>query len=161
MPNYDKTMTVDLLKWAREDRELASLPLCGNESARRAAMAEEKEYVIQKRLAGLVIEPLNQALRDYGRCPSGVPDSDRIYGSYLARHPEMLEDAYGNPVDGSSLAFCCFPDCGCDGARNCMAKCGANTCSQVFNAQAIVHSVVASFGLDEHGREEIFLEKRP
>lgn len=42
-------------------------------------------------------------------------------------------DKYGNPIDGSSLPFCCFPNCGCDGARNCMAESGANFASNVLN----------------------------
>lgn len=42
-------------------------------------------------------------------------------------------DKYGNPTDGDSLPFCCFPDCGCDGARLCMAKSGANRASMAMN----------------------------
>lgn len=38
----------------------------------------------------------------------------------------METDKYGNPTDGSELIYCCFPDCGCDGARLCMAKNGAS-----------------------------------
>lgn len=34
-------------------------------------------------------------------------------------------DDYGNKIDGD-LIYCCFPDCGCDGARLCMAKRGAS-----------------------------------
>lgn len=44
-----------------------------------------------------------------------------------------LFDKYGNPLDGSSLPNCCFPDCGCDGSRNCMAESGANFCSCALN----------------------------
>lgn len=39
-------------------------------------------------------------------------------------------DAYDNPVEndgsGDELIYCCFPDCGCDGARLCMAREGAS-----------------------------------
>ncbi len=35
------------------------------------------------------------------------------------------EDDYGNII-GGDLIHCCFPDCGCDGARLCMAKNGAS-----------------------------------
>jgi hypothetical protein len=35
-------------------------------------------------------------------------------------------DKYGNPIDGSRTINCCFPDCGCDGARLCQAENGAN-----------------------------------
>lgn len=44
-------------------------------------------------------------------------------------------DEYGNPLDGSSLPYCCFPDCGCDGARNCMAESGASFGSHVLNRE--------------------------
>lgn len=39
--------------------------------------------------------------------------------------PEPERDKYGNEIDGE-LVYCCFPDCGCDGARLCMAKNGAS-----------------------------------
>lgn len=32
---------------------------------------------------------------------------------------ELSVDAYGNTED--QFQYCCFPDCGCDGARLCMA----------------------------------------
>lgn len=38
----------------------------------------------------------------------------------------MDEDEYGNDVESGELTYCCFPDCGCDGARLCMAKTGAS-----------------------------------
>ena len=44
-------------------------------------------------------------------------------------------DEYGNPIDGSELIYCCFPDCGCDGARLCMAREGANYASLVLNIE--------------------------
>ncbi len=43
-------------------------------------------------------------------------------------------DKYGNPMDGSELINCCFPDCGCDGARLCMAKKG---CSERASKQNV------------------------
>lgn len=47
----------------------------------------------------------------------------------------VQEDKYGNPIDGDRLIYCCFPDCGCDGARLCMAERGANFASMVLNAE--------------------------
>lgn len=44
-------------------------------------------------------------------------------------------DGYGNPVDGSEIRNCCFPDCGCDGSRNCMAKGRPNTAASVLNIE--------------------------
>jgi hypothetical protein len=43
---------------------------------------------------------------------------------------EVKEDDYGNPLNEDGLCdrliYCCFPDCGCDGARLCMAEKGAS-----------------------------------
>ena len=58
---------------------------------------------------------------------------------------EEKVDKYGNPVDGDRLIYCCFPDCGCDGARLCMAENGANSC-----AEAPVEYQRTSVGLDVH-----------
>lgn len=44
-------------------------------------------------------------------------------------------DKYGNPTDGSRLINCCFPDCGCDGARLCMAESGASSGSMMLNLE--------------------------
>jgi len=44
-------------------------------------------------------------------------------------------DKYGNPTDGSRLINCCFPDCGCDGARLCMAENGPNRGSVELNLE--------------------------
>lgn len=40
--------------------------------------------------------------------------------------PEEEADQYGNPVSGDRIVNCCFPDCGCDGARLCQAENGAS-----------------------------------
>lgn len=37
---------------------------------------------------------------------------------------ESLLDDYGNPKDGSSMPYCCSPDCGCPETRLCMASNG-------------------------------------
>lgn len=42
-------------------------------------------------------------------------------------------DEYGNPVDGDRVIYCCFPDCGCDGARLCMAEKGAGYAALSLN----------------------------
>lgn len=42
-------------------------------------------------------------------------------------------DENGNPLDGTSLPNCCFPDCGCPEARLCMADSGANDGSFAYN----------------------------
>ncbi len=49
------------------------------------------------------------------------------------QEPEV--DQYGNPTNGDSLPYCRFPDCGCDGARLCMAKSGANSASCAMNIE--------------------------
>jgi hypothetical protein len=48
---------------------------------------------------------------------------------------DELFDEYGNPTDGSELINCCFPDCGCDGARLCMAKSGASSGARCLNIE--------------------------
>jgi hypothetical protein len=48
-------------------------------------------------------------------------------------------DGYGNPTDGNSLPFCCFPDCGCDGARLCMAESGPSGCAVSLNIERYSH----------------------
>jgi hypothetical protein len=42
-------------------------------------------------------------------------------------------DSYGNTSE--SLDYCCFPDCGCDGARLCMAPQGANMAAIAINIE--------------------------
>ena len=44
-------------------------------------------------------------------------------------------DVYGNPVSGDRIIYCCFPDCGCDGARLCQAENGASSCSYSLNIE--------------------------
>lgn len=44
-------------------------------------------------------------------------------------------DEYGNPIDGSELINCCFPDCGCNGARLCAAKNGASHAACSLNIE--------------------------
>jgi hypothetical protein len=44
-------------------------------------------------------------------------------------------DSYGNPTDGRELPYCCFPDCGCIGARLCMAESGANHSADILNRE--------------------------
>ena len=42
-------------------------------------------------------------------------------------------DKYGNRE--GELKYCCFPDCGCDGARLCMAEEGPSRGSQQLNLE--------------------------
>lgn len=44
-------------------------------------------------------------------------------------------DQYGNPLSGDRLIYCCFPDCGCDGARLCMAERGASGIACAMNIE--------------------------
>ena len=44
-------------------------------------------------------------------------------------------DEYGNPVNGDEVIYCCFPDCGCDGARLCMAREGASDAAMSLNIE--------------------------
>lgn len=47
----------------------------------------------------------------------------------------LLFDDYGNPKDGSRVINCCFPDCGCDGARLCQAENGASVAASLLNIE--------------------------
>ena len=51
---------------------------------------------------------------------------------YDERDPD---DSYGTPKSGDRLINCGFPDCGCDGARLCMAENGASGCAMSLNRE--------------------------
>ena len=44
-------------------------------------------------------------------------------------------DDYGNPLSGDRIIYCCFPDCGCDGARLCQAEKGASPDACAMNIE--------------------------
>lgn len=44
-------------------------------------------------------------------------------------------DQYGNPFRWNRVINCCFPDCGCDGARLCQAENGASSCACSLNIE--------------------------
>jgi hypothetical protein len=44
-------------------------------------------------------------------------------------------DDYGNPFSGDRIIYCCFPDCGCDGARLCQAENGASGSASAMNIE--------------------------
>lgn len=46
---------------------------------------------------------------------------------------EEPADQYGNPLSGDRIINCCFPDCGCDGSRLCMAENGASSSACSLN----------------------------
>jgi len=48
-------------------------------------------------------------------------------------HCSLEVDEYGNTEE--DFLNCSFPDCGCDGARNCMAPSGANLGSMNLNIE--------------------------
>lgn len=49
--------------------------------------------------------------------------------------PEDGLDSYGNPTDGSRLINCCYPDCGCPGARLCNAENGPSWQATMLNVE--------------------------
>ena len=66
-------------------------------------------------------------------------------------------DAYGNTE--AQFDFCCFPNCGCDGSRLCMADNGASERAQTSNVEGMwngktnkqrraVFDLLASIGKD-------------
>jgi hypothetical protein len=50
------------------------------------------------------------------------------------KHCGLEVDKYGN-TEGD-FRNCCYPDCGCDGARLCMAPSGANSTSYFMNFES-------------------------
>jgi len=58
-------------------------------------------------------------------------------------------DEYGNTE--AQLEYCSFPNCGCDGARNCMAKRGASKHANKGNVEGMW-----SNGSNERCREAAF-----
>ena len=48
---------------------------------------------------------------------------------------EYQFDNYGNPQNGDRIINCCFPDCGCDGARHCQAENGASNSALSLNVE--------------------------
>lgn len=48
--------------------------------------------------------------------------------------PACIPDQYGN-TEREPIKYCCFPDCGCDGARLCMAETGPNSGSMAINLE--------------------------
>jgi len=53
----------------------------------------------------------------------------------ICEHCGLMVDRYGNTED--DFLNCCFPDCGCDGERLCMAPNGANSDSRKFNVEGM------------------------
>lgn len=54
-----------------------------------------------------------------------VPTLTEVINAWIDPPEEEVDD-YGNPVSGDRIINCCFPDCGCDGARCCQAENGAS-----------------------------------
>lgn len=51
----------------------------------------------------------------------------------ICEHCNLPVDCYGNTE--ADFVNCCFPDCGCDGARLCMAPSGPNNSSMNLNLE--------------------------
>lgn len=61
------------------------------------------------------------------------PEDHRAFAGGTCPTCEEEVDDYGNTSD--SFLYCSFPDCGCDGARLCMAKSGASSCAMSLNIE--------------------------
>lgn len=61
------------------------------------------------------------------------PEDHREFSGGICPECKEPVDDYGNTP--YSFLYCSFPDCGCDGARLCMAKSGANMASSVINIE--------------------------
>ena len=51
----------------------------------------------------------------------------------VCEYCKLEVDQYGNTEE--DFPNCCFPDCGCDGARNCMAENEANSGAMALNRE--------------------------
>lgn len=60
-------------------------------------------------------------------------------------------DGYGNPTSGDRLINCCFPDCGCPGARLCMAEKGPSSSACSLNIEPGTYSATVGFLKSEGG----------
>lgn len=102
-----------------------------------SAGAENFYYGKPKLLPGVTLVGYAQANRILVRNrPTGFvimveKDGEEVW-FHVGQLPED-RDEYGNPLDGSSLPNCCYPDCGCASARVCMAKSGANSAARSLN----------------------------
>lgn len=54
-------------------------------------------------------------------------------GGEICEHCGLEVDAHGNTEE--DFLNCSFPDCGCDGDRNCMAPNGPNLGSSMLNRE--------------------------
>jgi len=60
-------------------------------------------------------------------------DMDERESHFVGDDEHFLENGFCPECD--RLLNCCFPDCGCDGARNCMADNGASGGSLILNRE--------------------------
>ena len=63
-----------------------------------------------------------------------VPTLTEVVNAWIDPPEEEVDD-YGNPVSGDRIINCCFPDCGCDGARCCQAENGASSSACSMNIE--------------------------
>lgn len=63
------------------------------------------------------------------------PEDHREFSGGVCQECKEPVDDYGNTSD--SFLYCSFPDCGCDGARLCMAKNGASEHSCSGNVEGM------------------------
>lgn len=63
-----------------------------------------------------------------------VPTLTEVINAWIDQPEEEVDD-YGNPVSGDRIINCCFPDCGCSGARCCQAENGASSGPHSMNIE--------------------------
>ena len=69
------------------------------------------------------------------QCGQEFGPGDSGFSHCIDHAGEEPSDKYGNPMSGDRIINCCFPDCGCDGARLCMAENGASGCALSLNIE--------------------------
>ncbi len=69
------------------------------------------------------------------QCGESFGPGDEGFSHCADHEGEEPADKYGNPLSGDRIINCCFPDCGCDGARLCMAENGASGSACALNIE--------------------------
>lgn len=86
---------------------------------------------------------LNRALNTWSNPPTwAIPLCDRVDAKLELLKADAedaaeaaLNDEYGNLLSGDRIINCCFPDCGWDGSRLCMAENGPSTSACCINIE--------------------------
>lgn len=100
------------------------------------------------------VQELDALLKKYNAGLFYTSNDDGLHIAFEAKEPSVINigwsiggaggdveeilanmpDEHGN-TEVDPMRYCCFPDCGCDGSRLCMAKEGPNASSCAMNIE--------------------------